>query len=75
MAKTQTPQALPETGRVFSVVLPDSEIFFALFLGAIEALFQSWYWAQSEGGLTPEETIEAFEKVMEGVRYDTGIPE
>lgn len=75
MRQTQTPSTLPEDGRVFSITLPDSEIFFALFAGALESLFLEWYWVKSDGGLTPDETIAAFAEAMQGVRYDAGIPD
>lgn len=71
----KTPPALPETGRVFVITLPDSEPFFAVFAGALVSLVRDWYWVQSDGGLTPEETVEAFELAFVNLRFDLGVPD
>lgn len=52
-----TPTSIPETTECFLVQIPSDANLIAAFFGAILDLTLAYNWEQSEGGLTPQETI------------------
>jgi len=64
----KTPTTLPVTGSVFSITIPDSEEFYSLVLGVLTLLTDEAYWID-DGGLTVEETVQAFLEAFLGARY------
>jgi len=70
-----TPYTLPVSGKVFSITLPDSEEWFAFFFGALTVLFEARTWVESDGGLTVQETIDAYLVALGALGFDDGESE
>lgn len=71
---TKTPQSLPTSGRLFTIRLPADEEWFSKFMGNLQRLVQEWCWVQSVGGVSVEDTVQAFEEAL-AIGYDDGVPE
>lgn len=69
-----TPSALPSTGRVFSITIPDSEEWTRLLIGALVALVESEYW-QSGDTLTQDEMVQAWLISLWPIDHESGVPE
>jgi len=60
-----TPQALPESDDCRSLSIPADTEWLALFGGALTELLFLWNWEQSEGGLTPSETVAEMQRLID----------
>jgi len=76
-----TPPALPESDDCRSLSIPADTAWLALFGGALTELLFLWNWEQSDGGLTPSETVAEMQRIIDtwyesacGCELPEGVP-